>query len=208
MFVDPERVHPIHHVGGHFSVRGPLNVPRPPQGNPVLVLETPTTPIGRRFAAATANVLLTSCVALPKAAARYRELLALAVDRARCADAPLILANMMVVLDDTEAAAQRRAVALDALVPPTTAVPRFVGTADQFVETLLTWRQHDACDGFNILPAVLPTDLDRLVDTVVPRLGRLGLFRSDYTGKTLREHLGLERPRSQYASRATERAGS
>jgi alkanesulfonate monooxygenase SsuD/methylene tetrahydromethanopterin reductase-like flavin-dependent oxidoreductase (luciferase family) len=208
MFVDPDLVHPIHHVGAHFSVRGPLNVPRPPQGNPVLVLEDPTTTIGRQFVATTADVLLTSCASLPTAIARYRELHALSVGRTRCPDPPRILANMMVVLDDTEAAAQRRAVALDALVPPATAVPRFVGTADQFVETLLTWRQHDACDGFNILPAVLPTDLDRLVDTVVPRLGRLGLFRSDYTGKTLREHLGLERPRSQYAPRATERAGS
>ena len=36
-FADPARVHPIHHDGEHFSVRGPLNVPRPPQGNPVLV---------------------------------------------------------------------------------------------------------------------------------------------------------------------------
>jgi alkanesulfonate monooxygenase SsuD/methylene tetrahydromethanopterin reductase-like flavin-dependent oxidoreductase (luciferase family) len=35
-FADPARVYPIHHAGRHFSVRGPLNVPRPPQGNPVL----------------------------------------------------------------------------------------------------------------------------------------------------------------------------
>ncbi len=69
MFVDPERVHPIHHAGAYFSVRGPLNVPRPPQGNPVLVLEDPATTIGRRFAAATANVLLTSCASLPTAIA-------------------------------------------------------------------------------------------------------------------------------------------
>lgn len=208
MFVDPDLVHPIHHVGKHFSVRGPLNVPRPPQGNPVLVLEDPTTTIGRRFAAATADVLLTSCPSLPMAIARYRELQALAVGRARCPDAPLILANMVVVLDETEAAAQHRAAALDALVPPAAArVPRFIGTPDQLVERLVTWRRQDACDGFNVLPAVLPTDLDRLVDAVVPRLRRLGLCRSDYTGSTLREHLGLARPRSQFAVRAAERAG-
>ena len=35
-FADPARVHPIHHAGPHFTVRGPLNVPRPPQGAPVL----------------------------------------------------------------------------------------------------------------------------------------------------------------------------
>jgi len=208
MFVDPQLVHPLHHVGEYFSVRGPMNVPRPPQGNPVLVLEDPTTTIGRRFAAATADVLLTSCASLPTAIARYRELHALSVGRMRCPDPPRILANVVVVLDDTEAAAQRRAAALDALVPPAAAsVPRFVGTPDQLVETLLTWRQQDACDGFNVLPAVLPADLDRLVDAVVPRLRRLGLFRNDYAGSTLREHLGLALLPSQYAARAAERAG-
>jgi alkanesulfonate monooxygenase SsuD/methylene tetrahydromethanopterin reductase-like flavin-dependent oxidoreductase (luciferase family) len=205
MFVDPALVHPIHHVGKHFSVRGPLNVPRPPQGNPVLVLQDPTTTIGRQFAASTADVLLMSCPSLPTAIARYRELRALSVGRARCPDPPRILANMMVVLDDTQAAAQHRAAALDALVPPAAAsVPRFVGTPDQLVEHLVTWRQQDACDGFNVLPAVLPTDLDRLVDAVVPKIQRIGLFRNDYAGTTLREHLGLERPLSQYTARAAE----
>jgi len=194
MFVDPDLVHPIHHVGRYFSVRGPLNVPRPPQGNPVLVLHDPTTTIARRFAAATADVLLTSCASLPIAAACYRELQAMAVGRA---DPPRILANMMVVLDETEAAAQHRAATLDALVPPPeTRVPRFVGTPDQFAERVVAWRRQGACDGFNVLPAVLPSDLDLLVDAVVPRLRRLGLFRREYSGETLRQHLGLARPRS------------
>jgi alkanesulfonate monooxygenase SsuD/methylene tetrahydromethanopterin reductase-like flavin-dependent oxidoreductase (luciferase family) len=200
MFVDPHLVHPINHVGAHFAVRGPLNVPRPPQGNPVLVQEDPTMRIGRCFAAAMADVLLTSCAALPQAAARYRELHALAVDRAQRPEPPLILANMMVVLEATEAAAKRRAAALDALVPPAPGcAPRFVGTPEQFVELVIGWGQQSACDGINVLPAVLPTDLDALVDDVVPWLRRLGLFRSDYTGSTLRDHLGLARPRSQFA---------
>jgi alkanesulfonate monooxygenase SsuD/methylene tetrahydromethanopterin reductase-like flavin-dependent oxidoreductase (luciferase family) len=182
-----------------------LNVPRPPQGNPVLVLEDPTTTIGRQFVATTADVLLTSCASLPTAIARYRELHALSVGRTRCPDPPRILANMMVVLDDTQAAAQHRAAALDALVPPAAAsVPRFVGTPDQLVERMLTWRRQNACDGFNVLPAVLPTDLDRLVDAIIPRLQRLGLFRNDYAGSTLREHLGLARPLSQYEARTAE----
>lgn len=208
MFVDPDLVHPIHHVGEYFSVRGPLNVPRPPQGNPVLVLEDPRTTIGRQFAASTADVLLTSCPSLPTAIARYRELRALSADRPCRPDPPRILANMMVVLEDTQAAAQQRATALDALVPPAKPpIPRFAGTPDQLVAWMLTWRQQDACEGFNVLPAVLPTDLDRLVDAVVPRLRQSGLFRNDYAGSTLREHLGLARPRSQYAASATERAG-
>jgi hypothetical protein len=67
------------------------------------------------------------------------------------------------------------------------------------VELVIGWGQQSACDGINVLPAVLPTDLDALVDDVVPWLRRLGLFRSDYTGSTLRDHLGLARPRSQFA---------
>ncbi len=208
MFVDPQLVHPIHHAGAHFAVRGPLNVPRPPQGNPVLVQEDPPTRIGRCFAAATADVLLTSCATLPQAAARYRELHALAVDRAQRPEPPLILANMVVVLEATEAAAKNRAAALDAVVPGAPGcAPRFVGTPGQFVELLIVWGQENACDGINVLPAVLPTDLDVLVDDVVPRLRRLGLFRSDYTGTTLREHLGLARPRSQFAAASVERVG-
>jgi hypothetical protein len=86
--------------------------------------------------------------------------------------------------------------------------PRFVGTPEQFAALLVTWRRERACDGFNLLPAVLPNDLDLLIDSVIPLLQRRGLFHSEYTGKTLREHLGLARPRSQYAARTTELAGS
>ena len=44
-----------------------------------------------------------------------------------------------------------------------------------------------------------------IADEVLPILRRRGLFRRDYTGSTLREHYGLQRPSSQYARTATER---
>jgi hypothetical protein len=56
-----------------------------------------------------------------------------------------------------------------------------------------------------LLQAVLPHDLDLLVDAVLPLLQRHGAFRSEYAGNTLREHLGLSRPRSQYATGMVER---
>jgi alkanesulfonate monooxygenase SsuD/methylene tetrahydromethanopterin reductase-like flavin-dependent oxidoreductase (luciferase family) len=204
MFVDPERVYPINHFGKYFSVRGPLNVPRPPQGNPVLVQADPATTTGRRFAAATADVVLTSCTTTAQAGACYQELRALAAQRAL-----RILANMMFVLGETEGEALSRAARLDSLLPVAPpATPRFVGTPEQFADLLVTWCKDRVCDGFNLLPAVLPDDLDLLVNSVVPLLQRRGVFRSEYTGKTLREHLGLARPRSQYATRAVERAKS
>jgi hypothetical protein len=44
------------------------------------------------------------------------------------------------------------------------------------------------------MPPLLPDSLDEFVDRVIPVLQRRGLFRTSYTGSTLREHLGLDRP--------------
>ena len=51
------------------------------------------------------------------------------------------------------------------------------------------------------MPPVLPSGLAAFVDHVVPILQRRGLFRTEYTGTTLREHYGLPRPANQYATR-------
>ena len=48
------------------------------------------------------------------------------------------------------------------------------------------------------MPAVLPSGLELFVDTVVPILQSRGLFRTEYTGRTLRDHYGLDRPTNQY----------
>ena len=74
----------------------------------------------------------------------------------------------------------------------------FVGTplmiADQMEEWLLT----DACDGFNVMFPYLPGGLDDFVDLVVPELQRREIFRREYEGATLRENLGLPRPRNRF----------
>jgi alkanesulfonate monooxygenase SsuD/methylene tetrahydromethanopterin reductase-like flavin-dependent oxidoreductase (luciferase family) len=196
MFVDPHRVHPIHHEGASFTVRGPLNVPRPPQGNPVLLLSDPATSTGRRFAAATADVILMDCKSLSDSGVHYRELRSLAKEHERV---PLLLANLRVVLGETEIAARRRAADLDALVSPDPRGTRFIGTPEQLIAWFASWQEQCGCDGFNLMPAVLPDDLDLLADKVVPLARRHGLFRADYVGETLRDHLGLTHPPSQYA---------
>ncbi|MGW6869063.1 LLM class flavin-dependent oxidoreductase [Streptomyces sp. NPDC054904] len=70
----------------------------------------------------------------------------------------------------------------------------FAGTAEQVADTIEHWYDSGAADGFNIMPAVLPSGLERFVDRVVPILQERGLFRTEYTGTTLREHYGLPRP--------------
>ncbi len=67
-------------------------------------------------------------------------------------------------------------------------------------------RRRSAADGFNVMPPYLPGALDDFVDLVIPELQRRGLFRTEYDGRTLREHLGLPRPPSRYAASADEAA--
>ncbi len=69
-----------------------------------------------------------------------------------------------------------------------------VGTPEQIADDLAHWFASGAADGFNLMPDVLPTGLQDFVDGVVPLLQRRGLFRTEYEGSTLREHLGLARP--------------
>ncbi|WP_405595581.1 LLM class flavin-dependent oxidoreductase [Streptomyces sp. NBC_01410] len=70
----------------------------------------------------------------------------------------------------------------------------FAGTPEQIANQLEEWFTQGAADGFNIMPPYLPGGLDDFVDQVVPLLQDRGLFRTEYSGRTLREHYGLERP--------------
>jgi FMN-dependent oxidoreductase (nitrilotriacetate monooxygenase family) len=81
----------------------------------------------------------------------------------------------------------------------------FAGTAEQVADTIELWFTNGAADGFNIMPAVLPSGLELFVEQVVPILRSRGLFRSEYTGRTLREHYGLTRPVNQYLEEYEER---
>ncbi|MGW6003644.1 NtaA/DmoA family FMN-dependent monooxygenase [Oerskovia enterophila] len=70
----------------------------------------------------------------------------------------------------------------------------FVGTAQQVADDIDRHVQEDASDGFILVPHLTPAGLDDVFDQVVPLLQERGSFRTEYTGTTLREHLGLSRP--------------
>ncbi|MCX4585670.1 LLM class flavin-dependent oxidoreductase [Streptomyces sp. NBC_01481] len=70
----------------------------------------------------------------------------------------------------------------------------FAGTPEQIADQLEQWFTQGAADGFNIMPPYLPGGLDDFVDQVIPLLQDRGLFRTEYSGRTLRERYGLERP--------------
>ncbi|SEG93358.1 FMN-dependent oxidoreductase, nitrilotriacetate monooxygenase family [Actinacidiphila yanglinensis] len=83
----------------------------------------------------------------------------------------------------------------------------FAGTAEQVADTIEHWYDAGAADGFNIMPAVLPSGLELFVDRVVPILQERGLFRTEYTGRTLREHYGLPRPSNRLFDTVDASAG-
>lgn len=74
----------------------------------------------------------------------------------------------------------------------------FVGTPASIADEMEQWLVGEGADGFNILFSDLPAGLEDFVHKVVPELQRRGLFRTEYTGTTLREHLGLPRPPNQF----------
>jgi alkanesulfonate monooxygenase len=80
------------------------------------------------------------------------------------------------------------------------------GTPQQVADHMEQWFVDEAADGFNIMPPYLPGSLNDFVELVIPELQRRGLFRTEYTGRTLREHLGLPRPPSRYTASAKEAA--
>jgi alkanesulfonate monooxygenase SsuD/methylene tetrahydromethanopterin reductase-like flavin-dependent oxidoreductase (luciferase family) len=79
----------------------------------------------------------------------------------------------------------------------------FAGTPEQVADAIEEWFTRGAADGFNIMPAVLPSGLGLFVDHVVPILRARGLLRTEYgPRRTLRERYGLPRPANQYLTPA------
>ncbi len=74
----------------------------------------------------------------------------------------------------------------------------FVGTPRTIADEMEEWLETRGSDGFNVMFPYLPGGLDDFVDKVIPELQGRGLFRREYEGATLRENLGLPRPRNRF----------
>jgi len=103
--------------------------------------------------------------------------------------------------DPLATAAQWRAVAeakklsTRELIIEVTGRQTFIGTPAAVAASLEEFVRTDACDGFILAPHLTPGGLDGFADTVVPLLQERGVFRTEYEGDTLRDHLGLGAPR-------------
>lgn len=69
-----------------------------------------------------------------------------------------------------------------------------VGTPEAIADKMEHWFCNEGADGFNLMPPALPDSFDDFAEQVIPILQKRGIFRREYTGNTLREHLGLKRP--------------
>lgn len=114
-FADPDKLHILNHKGPHFSVAGPLNVPRSKQGHPVVVQAGSSEP-GRELAAATAEVVFTAHQTLDSAAAFYADVKARMTRHGRHPDTLRIMPGVMAVVGDSERHAREKYEELQALV--------------------------------------------------------------------------------------------
>ncbi len=70
----------------------------------------------------------------------------------------------------------------------------WVGGPKELADRFEEWFTAPACDGFVIGGTITPGTFEDMTRLVIPELRRRGLFRADYTGVTLRDHLGFARP--------------
>ena len=106
-YIEPSKLHPLHHVGKHFSVRGPLNVARSPQGYPIVAQAGSSDP-GRELAARTADVVFTAQVDLGEAQAFYKDVKSRMARYGRHPDHMKIMPGIRYVLGATEVEARAR----------------------------------------------------------------------------------------------------
>ena len=252
------------HRDAHFDIHGRFNVPRSPQGRPV-IFQAGDSEEGRDFAAAAADAIFSRHSTLGAGQAFYEDVKGRLARYGRGRDELLILPAATYVIGDTDAEAADIAYEVRlAQVSPQTAIkfleqlwnrdlsdhdpdgplPRvdpvvgentisrgrasvrmfrdpisiandwrakaeaenlssrelvvevtgrqsFIGSPQTVAATINDFVQADASDGFILVPHITPGGLDPFVDRVVPLLQERGVFRTDYTGTTLRDHLGL-----------------
>ncbi|MGG4145944.1 LLM class flavin-dependent oxidoreductase [Paenibacillus algorifonticola] len=258
LYADMAKIHPLNHKGEHFAVSGPLNMPRSPQGHPLLV-QAGSSEDGKSFAAMVAEAVFTAQPTFESGQAFYTDIKSRMEKFGRSPDELCILPGFFPIIGDTLAEAQDKQRELDELTivayglkrlstlfkidltdcPLDEPVPlhllpcheeingnrgRFelvegmarkekltlrqlimrtagsrghaslTGTPLQIADELERWFVGRAADGFNLMPSHMPDGLSDFVDKVIPELQNRGLFRTEYTGNTLREHYGFSRP--------------
>jgi alkanesulfonate monooxygenase SsuD/methylene tetrahydromethanopterin reductase-like flavin-dependent oxidoreductase (luciferase family) len=193
-FFEPGRMHVLNHRGEHFTVRGPLNVNRSPQGKPVIAQLMSGE--NKALAAHSVEVVLLQDRTPENANETAADFVRLLEAAGRRRQDVRILANIVPIIAETSEAAQAASDALrfgeaDRASQPLSA-SRLVGTPAEIADALQRWVGFGQVDGFTILPPTLAIG-DLFFTEVIPELRRLGLLKAN-AGGTLRDRLGLARP--------------
>ncbi|WP_034591863.1 LLM class flavin-dependent oxidoreductase [Hamadaea tsunoensis] len=198
-FIDRDKLHYIDFAGPKFSVRGPSITPRPPQGQPV-VTALAHSAVPYRLGARAADVVYITPADADQARTTIAEVREQQAIAGRAAETVHVFADLVVLLDETEAAAADRHARLDELAGYsfTSDAKIFTGTPERLADLLQEW-QAAGISGFRLRPASIPRDLTAITRGLVPVLQGRDAFRRAYATNTLREHLGLTRPANRYA---------
>jgi alkanesulfonate monooxygenase len=255
LYFDPAKMHELRWQSERYKVHGPLNVPRCPQGYPLLV-QAGASDDGRETAAMFAEAIFSPHLNIPAAKAYYDDVKGRLPKYDREPDHVKILPGLSAIVRPTEEEANRDFEFLQSLIHPIVgreilatmlhvdlsdfdmdkplpSLPAreggtiesilemarqenltirqlgqrvagargknvIKGTPQQIADYMEEWFVKGACDGFTIMPPYIPGALDDFCQLVVPELQRRGLFRTEYSGMTLRDHLGIPRPESRY----------
>ena len=131
-YYDPARVQVLNHQGEHFSVKGPLNVARSPQGQPVVV-QAGSSEVGRDLAAQTAEVVFTAQTSLASAQAFYADIKGRLAAYGRSADSLKIMPGVLIIVAESEVLAKEKYESFQELVEPEVGVAllgRMLGNFD------------------------------------------------------------------------------
>mgnify|MGYP001944340413 FL=1 len=259
-FYHPDKVHELRFKGKYFSVKGPLNIARSIQGQPVIIQAGASIP-GQRLAARTAEVVFTHWDNIEESKQFYQKLKSQLVEFGRSEEELLIFHGISPIVGKTEDEAYEKYEELQNLIDPYESLkfvsgymgnvdfskysldtpakevdfPKvnsiqsqfnemkkiieeedlkvgdlytrffgaarkdgFIGTPIQVADEMEKWFTEKATDGYMLQFPLLPRDLEDFVELVVPILQERGLFRLDYEGDTLRDHLGLKKPINRF----------
>lgn len=116
-YFDPEKLHVLEHRGRHFRVKGPLNIPRSPQGHPVVVQAGASEP-GKALAARTAEAIFAAQITLDEATAFYADVKGRLGRHGRTEEDLRILPGVFPVVGRSESEARSKFDALQNLIQP------------------------------------------------------------------------------------------
>jgi FMN-dependent oxidoreductase (nitrilotriacetate monooxygenase family) len=261
-FLDQSKVHFLNHKGRFFSVRGPLNIERCPQGHPIII-QAGGSPPGQELSARVADVVFSVVNGDTELAkANYNSLKQRMTKYGREPHELAVLPGVMPIVGETDEQAKEQLAllqswmqvdeakalsvlsqrlhfdfsgySLDAPVPEIPETHRgqtfnktllsmarrekmtlrelfnvggaarghwaVYGSPKRIADIFEEWFVGGMADGFVLLPPHFPSGLADFVNLVVPELQRRGLFRTEYSGSMLRDHLGLKRAEPRFAA--------